>query len=338
MTMDEPRYEGILCIGDPHLTSRVPGFRRDDAPRTFLRKLAWCLDRAREDRLLPVILGDLFDLPRDNANWLLGDLLALLARREVLAIAGNHDCRENQLLDDDSLSVVHKAGRLRLLDRDGPWCGRIGPRFVILGGTSWGRRLPEAFDPLDGAQGALSDQKAGAAAGAAGAPLVLWMTHHDILIPGYEEGGRFRPREIPGIDVVVNGHIHRHLEDVRAGRTLWITPGNIARIARSDASQAHRPSVLRLDPEAEAEAEGFRRTAIEVPHEPYEVVFHPELAVEEAAAADSAFVRGLAELQTRRTQSGAGLLEFLEANLDRFEDPVRKEIRALAMEVTEHGR
>jgi hypothetical protein len=53
-------YTGLLCIGDPHLASRVPGFRKDDYPRAILDKLTWTLRYAAEHRLLPAILGDLF--------------------------------------------------------------------------------------------------------------------------------------------------------------------------------------------------------------------------------------------------------------------------------------
>src|SRR5688572_26256698 len=109
-------YSGILFIGDPHLASRVPGFRRDDYPRAILEKLRFLLAEALDRRLLPAILGDLFDLPRDNANWLLGEVVELLAGRRVIGIHGNHDCRENSLADDDSLSVILKARALRLVD------------------------------------------------------------------------------------------------------------------------------------------------------------------------------------------------------------------------------
>src|SRR3712207_2979769 len=111
---------GLLCIGDPHLATRVPGFRKDDYPRTILQKLRWSLDYAKAERLLPVLLGDLFHWPRDNANWLLVELLDLL-KDGVLAVSGNHDCNENMLGPDDTLSILSAAGRIHLLDCTGPW-------------------------------------------------------------------------------------------------------------------------------------------------------------------------------------------------------------------------
>jgi len=35
-------YAGLMFIGDPHLASRIPGFRKDDYPKVVLEKLDWC--------------------------------------------------------------------------------------------------------------------------------------------------------------------------------------------------------------------------------------------------------------------------------------------------------
>lgn len=329
-TLFNVAYRGLLAIGDPHVASRVPGFRKDDYPAAVLRKLRWCFDFARREQLLPCILGDLFHWPRDNANWLLGAMLELLeqavgdTRSEadergvcVLAIAGNHDCAENSLGEDDSLSVLAKSGRLRLVDRQGPqrgpWRGTLGGRPVVIGGTSWGQPLPDAYrdGPTDATR-----------------PLVFWLTHHDVRLPGYD-AGRFEPLAIPGIDVVINGHIHRPLEEVVAGGTRWINPGNITRIKRSDSNREHVPCVLRID----VDATSWSPSRVEVPHEPFEAVFHEEIVAPADAAHESVFVQGLAELVARRTASGEGLRTFLQQNVARFEDRVGSEIMNLAEEI-----
>ena len=82
---------------------------------------------------------------------------------------------------------------------------------------------------------------------------------------------------------------------------------------------------------------GYELSRVEVPHAPFDEVFHPLVAGEESDTSASAFVSGLAELQARRTQSGAGLMSFLEQNLDQFEEAVAAEIRSLAEEVTGYG-
>ena len=99
--------------------SRAPGWRKDDYPQAVLGKLRWCFKYARENHLLPILLGDLFHHPRDISNQLLVELLGIL-EEPIWAVTGNHDCHQNSLTDADSLSVLQAAGRIRLLDRDGP--------------------------------------------------------------------------------------------------------------------------------------------------------------------------------------------------------------------------
>lgn len=313
--MEGEPYCGVLLIGDPHVEGRVPGFRKDDYPNVVLEKLRWCLKTAEEQRLLPVILGDLFHVPRDNQNWLLCQLLEILTP-PVYGIYGNHDCRENQLTEHDTLNILIQAGKYHLLSEESPWCGTMQGRSVMIGGTSWGQKLPKSIEYE-------SEEPA---------PLAIWISHHDVMVPGYEEQGHFKPYEIKGVDYVINGHIHRSLKDVVKGQTTWVTPGNIIRRSRSDASRAHVPSVLKL----EVTSNGWERSVIEVPHQPFDDVFYEEVLEESEEGVPSAFISGLAELQSRKTDTGAGLKLFLEKNLEEFNTTVADEIRILASEVSSH--
>ena len=129
----ERGYRGILCIGDPHLCTWTPGYRKDDYTQVILAKLRWSLDYARQYQLLPVLLGDLFHVPRNNANWLVIQLMALL-EGEILTLVGNHDLSENLLSDHDTLQLLLAAGRMRRLDQH-PWIGNINEIPIALGGT-----------------------------------------------------------------------------------------------------------------------------------------------------------------------------------------------------------
>jgi predicted phosphodiesterase len=321
---------GILCIGDPHLALRAPGHRRDDYPRAALEKLSWCLDHARREGLVPALLGDLFHLPRDNGNALVVELLSRLPPADgdapLLAIVGNHDVAESRLEPGDTLAILVAAGRLRLVGRGGaPWRGRIAGREVAVGGADWGEPLPARVD------------RAALGFGADG--LVVWLTHHDVKLKGYEAQGKLEPRAIEGVDVVVNGHIHRPLEGATAGATTWLNPGNITRVKRGDGSR-RAPAALRIDVaplEAGAGAPAWTARAVEVPHAAYDEVFFPEEPAPQASApAGSAFVANLAALG-RRTTDGQGLLDFLEQNLGRYPSAVATEVRRLAQEVL-HGQ
>jgi DNA repair exonuclease SbcCD nuclease subunit len=318
--MADSEYLGLLTIGDPHLDGRPPGFRKDDYPNVILDKLAWCLDYAINNRLLPVILGDLFDKPRDNPNWMVGRLIDLFyLPPEIIGLYGNHDVHYiPELTEDDSFSLLVKSGRIRLVSADSRWEGTIGGRAVVIGGSSYHQPIPKRFPTTEA-----RDRE--------GRPLAIWLTHHDVNVPGYDEGWT-KPFEIEGVQLLINGHIHRRLEGVQAGQTLWITPGNISRRARSDASRAHVPAVLRID----VTPDDYKLTYVEIPHRPYEEVFYEAVISDVSETGPSAFVAGLAELQARRTAAGAGLMEFLEQNLNHFDAPVAKEIMNLAKEVTEN--
>jgi len=163
-----------------------------------------------------------------------------------------------------------------------------------------------------------------------GEPLVVWLTHHDVSIAGYDGVGRFSPFEIENVDLLINGHIHRRLDSVKKGRTTWVTPGNISRRSRAEAIRNHVPSVLRID----VHPDHYDMTHVEVPHEPAKKVFHDSLITQFDDVESSRFVDGLRELQIRRTDTGAGLHQFLELNLGQFEDKVAREIHSLAEKVT----
>lgn len=315
--MKETNYTGLLFIGDPHLEGRQPGFRKDDYPNVILEKLDWSLRYAQSNSLLPVILGDLFDKPRDNPVWMIGRLIEIM-NCEILGIYGNHDVHyQPELTEHDSLSLLVKAGSLSMVDHYSPWVGQMNGRPVIVGGASYRQEIPKEFN---GESICGETQEA---------PLTIWLTHHDILIPGYDEG-RLKPVEIPGIDYIINGHIHRRLETVVKGKTSWLTPGNISRRSRSDATREHIPSVLRLDVTESAAKFSY----VEVPHQKFEDVFHDAVVESVEQPERSAFISGLSELQARRTKSGAGLKEFLKQNIDQFQPAVAEQIWKLAEEVT----
>lgn len=301
-------YRGLLAIGDPHLEDRIPGWRSDDYPKTVLQKLRWCIDTARSENLLPVLLGDLFHAPRKNPNWLLVEVLTMF-EDDVIGIVGNHDIYENTLSEHDSLRIIEEAGHIHLLHNSFIDLELDG-HPVRMGGTPWGQDLPTQVE---------SDGR-----------LVIWFTHHDLHLPGFERSAKIKPGEIPGVELVVNGHIHKRMAPVRKGGTTWINPGNIVRRERSENTREHKPAALQLTPSKTS----WQTEYLEIPHRPFDEVFHKK--VEDAAVQDgsSGFVAGLAELQARRTDTGAGLHDFLEQNLDGFKPEVAKEIRRLAKEVT----
>ncbi len=315
-------YSGVLFIGDPHVEARQPGFRKDDYCQTILDKLTWIFDLAASENYLPVLLGDLFERPRDNPNGLIFKLLDLFQGQECLTLFGNHDCSEPQLTEDDSLSLLLKGSRLKLLTHsasdDGTLAAiRIQQHTVIIGGSSYRQKIPKAYvSPLE-------------------TELVIWLTHHDIADDESAQRFGLRPRPIEGIDVVINGHIHRRLPEIQRGNTVWLNPGNISRRSRSELATQHTPAVLLLQFASETPEFSY----IEVPHLPAVDVFHERVHDEsdELALGESAFISGLQQLESIRTQSGAGLADFLQANAHQFNPDINNYIHELMQEVLENA-
>lgn len=305
-------FKGILCIGDPHLSSRVPGFRKDDYMAAIFKKLEYAIHYAEENKLLPVLLGDLFHWPRDNATRLLTQLMRLFEERLVLSVTGNHDTTEQSLQDDDSLALLAAAGRIYLLDQNGPWKGMMNGVFVTIGGTAWSERLPNAFTSSPGS-------------------LVIWISHHNICFSGTEESG-VKPHEISGVHLLINGHIHKPMPDEVHGMTTWLNPGNIARVQRSEGVKNASPSVLKIVP---SEGQTWTAEKIELPHEPFDAVFYPmnESTLSDKGEGGSLFIQGLEDLESMRTAGGSGLVAFVNNNINLFEKEVAEVILNLVKEV-----
>ncbi len=305
-------YQGILLIGDPHLASRTPGFRKDDYMEAILKKLEYSLTYAKEQHCLPIILGDLFHWPRDNSTRLLTRLIRLFEKQQILSVTGNHDTTDQLLQDDDSLALLSAASSIYLIDRQGPWKGLVNKTSVLIGCSAWNEPIPDSFQGDDES-------------------FTIWITHHDVLFPGVEQG-REKPRELSGINLVINGHIHRPLPDQVHGMTTWMNPGNIARVQRSDKVKHAVPSVLKLIP---FEDLSWKTEKIKVPHEAFDKVFYPLNGNYDTKSliGGSAFIQGLKEIESMRTSGGAGLVDFIQKNIGKFEKEVAEVILNLAKEV-----
>ncbi|MDY0305598.1 MAG: metallophosphoesterase [Desulfovibrionaceae bacterium] len=295
MSLPRVRASGLLFAADPHVADTPPGQRLPGYREQVLDKLAAWLGLARELDALPVLLGDLFHWPRENSNALLVALMRLFTPQRPFVLVGNHDKHLARLTSDVSLSVLAEAGAVRLLDEPGPAFVLETPGGeALIGASPDGSPLPARFERAPGDPGT-----------------VVWLTHHNIRFPEFEARAH-GIHELPGIDLVVNGHIHRPQPDVRAGTTLWVNPGNTTRLTFTRRSQERRPAVFFWAPGRD----GLERR--ELPFLPFEQVFPdqefpPE---EQETEGESRFIQGLERLAWRRTGEGTGLKQFLQANLN----------------------
>ncbi|WP_207479729.1 metallophosphoesterase [Arenibaculum pallidiluteum] len=310
--MAEPA--GILFIGDPHLSSRRPGRRRDhDFAATCLDRLDQCIALAGAEDLLPVILGDLFDRPREDDHGLIVRAIRILrtARHMPFCLVGNHDRVDARLGDDTALALVREAGAVRTIETPGPVFTRpIGGRRVGLGATPHGDAIPRDVTGL------FPD-----------AETVAWLTHHDLAI------GRTYPGAEPvfpiiGCDVVVNGHMHGLEPPRRTGGTLWFNPGNILR--QSVDMIDHVPAAWAWDPK---EPHSFGQRPLRYDRDVFDLTGRHAAPIAPGAEARPSVFAELLGSESRsemeRTSDGSVLLEEIERLF--AEDDVPPEVRAVVL-------
>lgn len=236
---------GLLFVGDPHLSSNKPGKRKDeDFAQTILDKIEFIVDYANEKKLQIIFLGDMFDRSFEPDEKLKTKLMRILKKcyYQPIANVGNHDKKDSVLGDEDTLSLFGECGLLFLCKHSGPVCEFLinGKKFGF-GATPYGFNIPtNVSDYFD------KDVFGN----------IIWITHHDIAFEGAYPGS-IEPYEINGCILVVNGHMHFKKNSIRVGRTNWYNPGNITRWA-IDAIN-HEPSVLTITP-----SEGLKH--ISIPH------------------------------------------------------------------------
>lgn len=235
---------GFMFIGDPHVSSKRPGRRKDkDFSKAILDKLTWCIEEANERNLQVVILGDLFDNPCEPSESLKARLARILlnAKHRVISIVGNHEKTHAKLSDDDTLSYMRTTGVMDLIDESAPFgVFDLNGTKVGLGGTPHGDQIPTSVEGMFG------DVKA-----------VIWITHHDLEFEGAYPNS-MPTHEITGCKLVVNGHMHLTKKAKVHGQTTWFNPGNINRQAVD--AMNHIPRVFVFHASGKLEA-------LEVPHE-----------------------------------------------------------------------
>ena len=318
-------FEGFLFIGDAHLANR-PGRRIDDYASAILGKLSQSARIARERRLYPVCLGDLFHKARENDLELLAKTMAVLREFEVplLVLAGSHDRTESWFTDKDAAQLLGMAGVVRLVEQPGKvlTLDCHGER-VHLWAAPAGCPVPHEVDEDPTARNVM-------------------ITHHDFDFRGMYPGAH-ELHEIANCDLMVNGHMHTPAPMVLKGRTACHNPGSISRVSVD--LRKHEPVVSVWTP--------VHRLSLEpVPLTHVKDVF--DLTGKEVYAADpkalkaelpkglrlssfAAKLRSTESLEAGRTDDGSVMVETLDNYFKMFEKPdnLKRYLTGLLAEVIE---
>lgn len=221
----------LLFVGDPHVTSHRIARRIDDYASATLDKLEQSVLLAKRLGARMVVLGDLFDRPREADISLLSRLIGVLRGlpEPALVLAGNHDMAGTFLTEDTTLAMLGRAGVIEVIDR---------PQHRHFSGISLfcvphGCPIPSEIEQTSG--------------------LSVMISHHDLAIAPNLNPHAVPPVAVAGCDLVVNGHDHTFKPPVTVGKTVYFNPGNISRV--SIAQLHHRPAVFVLSPPAGALAE-----------------------------------------------------------------------------------
>ncbi len=314
---DNIECNGVMFIGDPHVSSRKPGRRKDsDFGATVIGKIRFLLEYCNERKIVPVFLGDMYDTPYEPDEALKTKLLRTLRTSWTtpLANVGNHDIKNAVLTDGDSLSYLAEAGGLKLNAYAGALATlKVGGKTWGIGATPYGQDFPTDARHFF-----------------AGVDMIVWLTHHDLA---FEDAypGSVPPPEIKGCKLVVNGHMHLRKKTKKVGETVVFNPGNITR-QFMDAIE-HDPAAFVLTAEGKLEK-------VSIPHE--RAIFdltgqliHSISPGEAKAAkakdadaalelADSAFVTMLtadSAMEMGQSDDGSIILEEIMDKLDREKSP-----------------
>lgn len=314
--------DGFLFIGDPHLSSRKPGRRKDaDFGKTVLGKIDFAIMLANERRLVPVFLGDMFDRPVEEDERLKTQLVRILRKSWTTPVSnvGNHDIRNAVLTDGDSLAYLGETGLLKLAAHSGPVeTFRIGTRTIALGATPYGQDAPTDARPFFGKVDS-----------------IVWLMHHDVAFESAYPGA-MAPFAIAGCRLVINGHMHLKKKPIQVGGTLWCNPGNITRQA-IDAID-HVPAVWALTSDGKFEpiAVPYEAASFDLTGKLIEAISPGEAKPtpapgEEPESAFVSLLRSDTAMEMGKTDDGSVILEEILEKLDR--DRIGDDARGIILEL-----
>ena len=235
------KYKGILFVGDPHLWSLKPGKRLDENfSITILNKIEQAVEIAKKENLYLIFLGDLFHKENESNISMLTKLTRILKRLQEApaTVEGNHEKSQTKLSDDVALSLLRESEVIRPMEKNALWGSILIDNVTYyIGATPYGEKIPSNVELPKNAP----DNSH-----------IIWLTHHDLDF-GDTYPGAVAIKEIKGVSMLVNGHIHKTKKPITLGKMKAHNPGNISRLSIDCVD--HVPSVWKWTPELEFDLE-----------------------------------------------------------------------------------
>lgn len=240
------KYNGLLFIGDPHLRylpqNIKAGKRIDNFTETVLDKINQAIEIALKENLYVLFLGDLFHEKDENNIDMITKLIRILKKlpEPCATVGGNHEKSQLTLSDDVALMMLAEAEVIRVINKNTLW-GKFSfndGSQAYVGGTPYGMKIPDMVK-LPTAESNLDTP-------------IIWLSHHDLDF-GETYPGAVPIKEIKGVSMLVNGHIHKTKKSMKFGSMMAHNPGNIIRLSVD--VKDHVPSVWKWVPEQKQELE-----------------------------------------------------------------------------------
>lgn len=310
MTKPITGFDGFLFIGDVHAASHRPGRRIDDYGSACLGKLSQSAKIARDRKLYPICLGDLFHKARENDLVLLARMMEVCREfaAPMVVLAGSHDRTETMLTEKDAAQLLMQSGCLTMVDQPGKVLTLdVGGVLVNLWATPAGCPIPDSVDAEPGSHN-------------------LMITHHDFDFCG-EYPGAWLLKEIKGCDVMINGHMHTPTPMVIKGSTACHNPGSITRVSVD--LKKHKPVVSVWTP---AHGINLEPVPLVVADNVFDLTGKEVFAADPKTLKDSlpkglrlstfaSKLRASESLEAGRTDDGSVMVEEMEKYFELFDKP-----------------
>lgn len=229
---------GFMVINDSHLDDTAPSTRVDDYSNATLSKFHAAVQFCNENKLILCVAGDVLghsSLKSDAYKLKITRIIGMSAY-PILTIPGNHDMSASMLSERDTLWLLAELTNMDVLRESGvidviELHTDHGIRLVGVGGTPYGQELPK-----EGVNWGVD------------VSLGLWLSHHNLPFSShYKRQQTSAFIQIPGVDIVMNGHLHHAAPSVKAGETTYYNNGSIARTKSNERERVPCGTVILPD-------------------------------------------------------------------------------------------
>lgn len=229
---------GFLVINDSHLDDTAPSSRVDDYPSSVLSKFHAAVEFANQNKLIICNAGDILGhsvLKSESYKYQIMQIIGS-SLYPILAIPGNHDMSASKLSEKDTLWLISTFTNMDVIVDTGiidviELHTDHGVRMVGVGGSPYGQPLPQ-----------------GGVDWGTDVSLGLWLTHHNLPFSSHykkQATSAFMP--LPGVDIVMNGHLHHAAPPVKSGETTYYNNGSIARTKSNERERTPCGTVILPD-------------------------------------------------------------------------------------------